>query len=1235
MAGMSPSAGPDQPERSVAGYDLLQRLGHSGSVSTYAVRRHSSDFVMQILDQRGRTPQQLRQFRRTAALLASIDHPAVIHVYEAGTADGVDYLIADAGSGRRLSEILGGGRLAVEDTIRVGIEVAAALGAAHRVRLMHGALRPDHILVDAGGGVQVTDFGFTLETADARYRAPELVGGRSEATDGRADLYALGAVLYECVVGQPPFPAGEAADPLTIRADLPPALTRMIRKLLADDPDARYQTADGVAIDLRRLASGTERDFNLGRADQPPRNPRMPLLGRDREVAALLRRWRAARTGTGGVSLVEGSAGSGKSRLVAELMATIRAEGGLVLTGECETGESVPLAPLRGAITEHLRALGNRPLHEYVFGIERIRAAAGPGAALLRGLTPALDDGLQIAMLNENDQHHQVLVAVADFLAALAVAHGGALLCLDDVQWLDAATRQVLRHLATKLPDVPMLVVLAGRDDAPSSAAMALVRSSLGGSFDPELRLHPLPISAVAELASFATGGLAVDLASAAVLTARCRGNAFTLLQYLDALTDGGLLRPYWGQWRIDLDGSRGLAVADDGVDLILRRLEGIDDVSRSVLGVAAVHGSVFDYHLAADACGLPRHRVLDVAGTAAWQNLVERRPDGRYGFRHDRIREALVAQYDPEALRGVHQRLADALGAGVLSGAGATDPEAVFALARHCVLGEPDRDPGRTVAACHAAGRLALANHAPTEAVRYLELALACAAAGGLALDSAFMLLLGTAQQQAGHFTSAARSARTGHACSSDPVQRARLLSLLAQSMGTAWDGNEQSETIMAALQELGRSPLRGMPMQVSSAVWAFGRGLVAKLIRLPAVDSRMREAYQLEASLCSDGMRACAVQLKPFQALLYLLRQTYPTARIGPGGERAQLLAGFAAVNLAVGRRRAGRRYTDRAVAVAGATGDPILISLIASFEALTRHAFGIDQGAALRSVMDHQCQWLDLGTQSDLILVLLWDALHRGDIAQARRLAERRATLIATTFDGRTDAVDQLESTTVARSTRAVLAAWAGHPESADSELFHADDARLANWELFPLYGTALAVRYHHDDLGDRFDELVDRFDSLRMPTRGLLPVGIGFFLYRAQARVEQYRSAHGADRPRRRRQARAALAHLGRITRTPMQRTQVTVARAGFLQAAGKPQAALDLLATLDPQLPVLAAPLVDFDAARVRALALLDLGSDSAADAARFALTIAQQHGWPRQERRLMADFAVATTALGI
>jgi hypothetical protein len=191
-------------------------------------------------------------------------------------------------------------------------------------------------------------------------------------------------------------------------------------------------------------------------------------------------------------------------------------------------------------------------------------------------------------------------------------------------------------------------------------------------------------------------------------------------------------------------------------------------------------------------------------------------------------------------------------------------------------------------------------------------------------------------------------------------------------------------------------------------------------------------------------------------------------------------------------------------------------------------------------------------------------------------------------------------------------------------------------LANWELFPLYGTALAVAYQQHELGDSFDQMVAQFDALRMPTRGLLPVGIGFFLYRAQARVEQFRAANGPERRRRQRQARTALRHVGRTSRTPMQRTQVALARAGYLQAAGRPQAALDLLSTLDAQRRAFDAPLLDFDAARIRALALRDLESGVAADEqTQIALAIADKQGWPKPVWQAVADVGpISATATG-
>jgi hypothetical protein len=948
-------------------------------------------------------------------------------------------------------------------------------------------------------------------------------------------------------------------------------------------------------------------DFPVGRTSGPALRPDPPLLGRDADLVTLTRYWHQARSGSGGVVLLHGPAGSGKTRLAREMHDRVDRGGGLVLAGTCEPGQGVPLAPLRRAIDDHLRGVTARPAHEYLSALNRVRAAAGPTASLLRGLTLALDDTLDAPVLAEADRHQQVLVAMADFLAALAMAHGGALLSIDDVQWLDPATRRVLQHLARRLDDVPLLIQLTGRDD--DRGRVPAVRADLGQARHPDLRLSPLSVDVVAELTAEVTGGLQVDLPTAASLTARSGGNTFVLLQYLDALVDAGLLEPDWGHWRLDLEAARRL-VRTDGVELVLRRLDGLDADGRTVLGVAAVHGPVFDYHVIADACGQPRHRVLDVADTAIWRDLVERREDGRYAFRHDRIRDALVAQYELDELRAVHQRLADAL-----ARTGGDDPETVFALARHSVLGEPAQDPARAVLACAAAGRRALADHAPAEAVRHLDRAAELAQAHGVGLDAAFLTALATAQQRAGHFPAAARTARRGLDRSTDPLERAWLLRLVAQSNSDAWAGTEETETILAALRELNRTPVHWAPLLAVCTLCTFLLGQSIRLTRLGygTARGRVRETYRLEFLLYAAAQRQYGIQLQSARSVLYLLRQTRPAMRLGPGPELAQFQASLAIAHFALGRASTGHRHAARALALTESVRDPSQAALLRWLDAFALHTFGLDRGEALHEVLERQRQWLEPGTQNDLLIILLWDALHRGDLHEARRLAQQRDFLIADTGQPDAEAAAGFQSSTVARAALAALHAWLGEGEQAGHHLGpRPEDARLANWERLPLYGAAIAVAYRNGDFGDPFDRAVAAFDGLNLPTRSLLPIAHGFYLYRAQGRAEQYRLAAGAERPRRLRQAKAALRLVAGMVRTPLLRAHVETTRALLAQATGRPQTALDLLAG-----PA-AAPSIAYDAARIRALALRDLDLlPQAQEQSELAERIAQEQEWPR------------------
>jgi serine/threonine protein kinase len=209
------------------------------------------------------------------------------------------------------------GRLDLAQALAIALRLAATLAALHGTRLVHRALRPEHILIAAdGSAVWLTGFGqaapafasspgAALDPSMLPYGSPEQTGRVERPVDQRADYYALGAILYEMLTGQPPFAATDALDlvhahlaripvaPSQRCADIPRPVAELTLKLLAKSPDDRYQSARGLAADLQECldqwqASGTIVAFPLARHDIPERLP-IPdrLYGRGPETAEL------------------------------------------------------------------------------------------------------------------------------------------------------------------------------------------------------------------------------------------------------------------------------------------------------------------------------------------------------------------------------------------------------------------------------------------------------------------------------------------------------------------------------------------------------------------------------------------------------------------------------------------------------------------------------------------------------------------------------------------------------------------------------------------------------------------------------------------------------------------------------------------------------------------------------------------------------------------------------------
>ena len=393
--------------------------------------------------------------------------------------------------------------------LRVAIGLSAALGQLHRRGLIHKDVKPSNVLVNSTTG-QVWLMGFGIASRLPRerqspeppefiagtlaYMAPEQTGRMNRSIDSRSDLYSLGITLYEMLAGVLPFDATDPTEwvhchiarqppPLTERLQrIPEPISAIVSKLLAKAAEERYQTAAGLEADLRKCLAewgSLERiePFPLGACDTPDRLliPEK-LYGRDAEREVLLSAFdRVVASGIPEMVLVSGYSGIGKSSVVNELHKAVVLPRGIFISGKFDQHKrNIPYATLAQAFQGLVRQILSKSEAEVGHCRDAIREAMGANGQLVVNLIPDLElvIGKQppVPEIPPQDAQNRFQMVFQRFLGAFARPEHPLALFLDDLQWLDAATLELLEHLITKAEVRHLLLVGAYRDNEVSPA---------------------------------------------------------------------------------------------------------------------------------------------------------------------------------------------------------------------------------------------------------------------------------------------------------------------------------------------------------------------------------------------------------------------------------------------------------------------------------------------------------------------------------------------------------------------------------------------------------------------------------------------------------------------------------------------------------------------------------------------------------------------------------------------
>jgi predicted ATPase/class 3 adenylate cyclase len=657
-------------------------------------------------------PGRIEQLKNEYTILSTLNLAGVIRPYALETDQHTWALVLEDIGGAALNQLDLPNLLDLGGMLRLAIQVADSLGQMHQQHVIHRDICPANIIYNpTSGEVRLIDLSLAVTVSAAQptfrsgntlegtlaYMSPEQTGRMDRECDHRADLYSLGATLYDLFTGQPPFATSDTLElvhshiartpePLhQHNLTLPRLLSAIVLKLLAKNAEDRYQSAYGLRIDLGEClrqwqATGQIEPFPLGQHDGTDRFA-IParLYGRSGELNTLLGAFRQASRGSSHAVLLSGYAGMGKSALAAELRRPIMQQNGFFVAGQFQQFQhGAPYAAIIEALRVLMRQLLTGSEADIAAWRTRLDAALGRNGQVLVDVLPelALILGPQptLPALGPAEAQNRFSLVLQRFLRAFAQPAHPLALVLDNAQWADAASLNLLERLLLAGRQQHILVVLLARDhdlaaDHPLPAMWQ--RLTQAGTHLQRIELGPLEVPAVTRLVA-ETLQCAVGHARplAELVAAKTDGNPFFLHEFLQALASEELLVFDYEQrrWQWNLEQIQEHQMTDNVIELMASKVQRVAVQARNILKRAACIGNQFDLvTLAVVSEQTPAATMRDLA-EALGAGLLEPVPEtytilligdegqedevpAEYHFAHDRIRQAVYSLI-PEAER-------------------------------------------------------------------------------------------------------------------------------------------------------------------------------------------------------------------------------------------------------------------------------------------------------------------------------------------------------------------------------------------------------------------------------------------------------------------------------------------------------------------------------------------------------------------------------------------------------
>lgn len=594
----------------------------------------------------------------------------------------------------------------------IATKLTEALEGLHQKGIIHRDLKPDNVLIHPETGViNIIDFSTavmfpegseniipsSVSSGTFQYMSPEQTGRMNRGIDFRSDYYSLGVVFYEMLTGRLPLQADSPVEwahahiaikpepPHKINPNIFPGVSGIIMKLLSKAAEDRYQSAGGLLWDLKEcerqlldtgkieLSSPGSRDLHS--SFQVPHR----LYGRDKEKEALRDAYHRICNGQSDVILVSGYAGVGKTMLINDSLKPVAVEKGYFLAGKFEQiRQNKPYGPFAQAFGNLMRQLMTESQKNLDIWKQKIQSVLGRSGAVISQIIPEVEliVGPQppVEALQPMEAQNRFFMMFRDFVKIFAGKSHPLVIFIDDLQWVDRASLQLIQYLCQDI-DIPYLLLIgACRDnEITGSHPLALIYRGINRGEIPvqHIYLGPLERPQVLELISGAfncPGERTDDLAEA--LHRKSGGNPFFLRQLLKLVFDEKMM--YFnveeGCWQWDIESIQKMQAVEDVVEIILRKIKKLPEETRTVLKLAACVGNAFNLKTLSIVCQMTEDETLSHLLPAIMEGLVLPAGEnnkalpvpsaGLNEFLHDRVQQAAYSLIPEEEKQEVHLKV-------------------------------------------------------------------------------------------------------------------------------------------------------------------------------------------------------------------------------------------------------------------------------------------------------------------------------------------------------------------------------------------------------------------------------------------------------------------------------------------------------------------------------------------------------------------------------------------------